>query len=292
MLKDSSLQDLIISALEEDRALQDITSDIALDGSPMVEFEINSRENIIFCGKKIIDFTFEILKQYEKFSDSKLELKTLVQDGDFVKKGGRIAHGVGNAKLIFAAERVLLNILQHLSGVATKTKKFIQKLNNKSIHIVDTRKTLPNLRILQKYAVRVAGGENHRANLEDMILIKDNHIAAMGSISQIMERVQQLNEKNLKIEIECENFSQVKEAISFNPDAIMLDNMQIEDIIKSSDLIRAYNAKRIFIEVSGGVNLSNIHLYSKLNIDFISIGSLTHSTSSVDIGLDVINYDA
>jgi len=211
----------------------------------------------------------------------------LAKDGAKLAAKKTIARGCGDAKLIFAAERVILNLIQHLSGVATLTKKFTEALGNKKIQILDTRKTLPGLRELQKYAVKTGGGKNHRMNLSDMILIKDNHIAAAGGIKNAIELVKKSAEK-LKIEVECDNFQQVAEAVPACPDIIMLDNMLPAEIKKCVALIRKKSAK-IKIEISGGIMLTNIKNFSQLDVDFISIGAITHSAKAVDIGLDVVD---
>ena len=177
----------------------------------------------------------------------------------------------------------MLNLIQHLSGVSTLTQKFVGALNDKKIKILDTRKTLPNLRAIEKYAVLKGGGKNHRFNLSDLILIKDNHIAAAGGISQAIELAKK-NQQNLKIEVECDTLAQVVEALKSKPDIIMLDNMKIADIKKAIALI----GKKCQIEISGGVNLQNIKKFAGLKVDFISVGSLTHSAAAADIGLDVI----
>ena len=177
-------------------------------------------------------------------------------------------------------------MIQHLSAIATTTKKHVEALNNSKIKILDTRKTLPNLRELQKYAVRCGGGENHRFNLADLILIKDNHINACGGVVEALEMVS-LNKNNVKIEIECDNFLQVVECLKFTPNIIMLDNMNFVELQKSISAIRNHSGA-IKIEVSGGINLENIQNYRNFDIDFISIGSLTNSAKIVDIGLDFI----
>ncbi len=273
---------IIAEALLEDFAFDDITSDLTIPQNRLVAFEINSREQIIFCGKPLIEEVFLQLKKSAKFKNSALDFKILVKDGSLVKSGKSIARGQGDAKLIFAAERVVLNLIQHSSGVATLTQKFVAELANKKIKILDTRKTLPGLRDLEKYAVTVGGGKNHRHNLAEMILIKDNHIAAAGGVSQAISAAKKSHGK--KIEIECDNFEQVAEAIKSKPDIIMLDNMRSAEIKKCAALIRNHKIK---IEISGGVNLENIKSFSKLDIDFISVGALTHSARAVDIGLDV-----
>ena len=280
-----SLATIINIALQEDNATCDITSDLTINPQQEHNFSIVTRQNMVLSGIKAIDETFLQLKQHSKFKNSTYQLTNHYQDGDFISANQTIASGKASTQLILAGERTLLNVLQHLSGIATKTRDFVEKLNNPAIKIFDTRKTLPGLRDLQKYAVRCGGGNNHRFCLASQILIKDNHIASNQNISQTIKKAQSQNTKNLLLEVECDNIKQVAEAMLANPDIIMLDNMLINDIISSSLMIRQHN-KKIIIEVSGSINLQNIHLYKNLDIDRISIGSLTHSVSSIDIGLD------
>jgi nicotinate-nucleotide pyrophosphorylase (carboxylating) len=277
------LKKIIETALKEDDVLNDITSDLTIAKNNIVTFEIAAREKIIFCGVDVILEVFSQLKSSAKFKNTAIELDFFASDGDVVNSGKPIIRGHGNAKLIFAAERVMLNLIQHLSGVATNTQNFVKALNDKKITILDTRKTLPSLRELEKYAVLCGGGKNHRFSLSDMILIKDNHIAAAGSVKKAIAAAKKSDKK---IEIECDNSKQVAEAVLASPDIIMLDNMSAAELKKSIALIKK-SKKKIEIEVSGGVNLENIKNFSGLAIDFISIGSLTHSARAVDIGLDI-----
>jgi nicotinate-nucleotide pyrophosphorylase (carboxylating) len=275
------IKKIVEIALCEDCALDDITSDLTIPKNSIVSFEIKAREDIIFCGHDVIFEAFLALKNSPKFKNSKLDFKIFAEDGAAISKTKSIASGKGDTKLVFAAERVILNLIQHLSGVATFTQQFVAALNDKKIKILDTRKTLPGLRVLQKYAVEVGGGKNHRFSLADMILIKDNHIAAAGSVTKALLAC--ANSK-LKIEIECDTVEQVAEAVKAKPDVILLDNMKISDIKKSIKIIN----KKSQIEVSGGVNLKNVKEFLGLEIDFISVGSLTHSARAVDIGLDIV----
>lgn len=277
------LEEIIKTALKEDDATNDITSDLTIAENDVVSFEINSREKIIFCGQEVILEVFSQLRKSKKFRNSEIDLEILAQDGDVVKAGKSIVSGKGNARLIFAAERVILNLIQHLSGISTLTEKFVSSLGDKKIKILDTRKTIPTLRALQKYAVVKGGGANHRFNLSEMILIKDNHIAAAGGIKKAILAAKTSGKK---VEVECDNSVQVKIAAKLEPDIIMLDNMSLAEI-KESIAIIAKAKKKILIEVSGGINLENIKNYRHLAIDFISIGSLTHSVRAVDIGLDI-----
>jgi nicotinate-nucleotide pyrophosphorylase (carboxylating) len=278
------LKQLIKIALIEDNAYEDITSDLIIAEGHLVSFSIATRQDIICCGLDIITYTIEELKASKKFINADISFDILYQDGDFIKAGTDIAKGRGEARLIFAAERTMLNLLQHLSGIATMTDKFIKLSANSKIKILDTRKTLPNLRLLQKYAVKIGGGDNHRFALNEMILIKDNHIAAAGSIKNALSKVKAGNINKLLVEIECDNLGQVREVLEVDiANIIMLDNMNCKEIKQAVEIID----KRAKIEVSGGVNLSSITEISKIDIDFISIGALTHSVMAVDIGLDI-----
>lgn len=274
-------------ALKEDMAQDDVTSDLIIKNNSPISFKIIARENIILCGIAALNHCFDELTKLRKFKNIFLALQINFADGALIKSGEAIAEGFGDAKLIFAAERVALNLLQHLSGIATTTNQFVKILDNKKIKILDTRKTLPTLRILQKHAVTVGGGENHRFNLSDRILIKDNHIAAAGDVTNAILAAKK-GKRKLKIEIECDTFEQVLEAIKSKPDIIMLDNMSPQEIKKCAALIRAFKSKKILIEISGGINLNNVKSFCTLDIDFISIGSLTHSVRAMDIGLDII----
>ncbi len=278
----NELQKIIDLALQEDCAFNDITSDLTIPKNHQISFAIKPREDIILCGIDAVKICFDQLQKSKKFANTKLILKILAKDGDAVEPLKSIASGQGDAKLIFAAERVALNLIQHLSGIATSTNQFVKLIKNKNTKILDTRKTIPTLRNLEKYAVATGGGKNHRMNLSDMILIKDNHIAAAGSITKAIIAAKKA-QKKLKIEVECDNLQQVTEALKSSPDIIMLDNMTVAEIKKAQKIID----KKCLIEISGGINLSNIKNFANLGVDFISIGALTHSAKAVDIGLDI-----
>jgi len=288
MLKNSlkTLPKIIELALQEDEVFNDVTSDLTIAKNTNCNFAINAREDLVFCGREIIKEVFYQLKNSSKFQNCALDLKYFFADGEVVKSRESIVSGIGDVKIILAGERIILNLIQHLSAIATSTKKHVEALNNSKIKILDTRKTLPNLRELQKYAVKCGGGQNHRFNLSDMILIKDNHISASGGVDKALERVVN-NKNNVKIEIECDNYLQVVEAVKFYPNIIMLDNMNFVELQKSINEIRKSSGS-IKIEVSGGINIENIHNYRNFDIDFISIGSLTNSCKIVDIGLDFL----
>ncbi|MCE3255370.1 MAG: nicotinate-nucleotide pyrophosphorylase (carboxylating) [Rickettsiaceae bacterium] len=278
-----SVKKLIKQALDEDLdKAGDITSNYTIPKNKKIKFTVSNREPIILCG---VEIALQVFLETEKRLKIKTasKLKAFFRDGDFLPKNSIIISGTGDAHAIFAAERVALNLMQHLSAIATKTRQYVAKLENNKTKILDTRKTIPGLRILQKYAVKTGAGTNHRMGLYDGILIKDNHIAAAGSIKLAVESVREKLKKKLSIEVECDNLRQVKEALAAKVDIIMLDNMNLEQIKKAVKLIDG-KAK---IEVSGGINLEMIEKISKTGIDYISVGALTHSVKAVDIGLDV-----
>ncbi len=273
---------IIEQGLDEDLgAIGDITSNFTIPENRQIKFKISNREPIVLCG---VDIAKQIFVAVEKrFKVEKLALKINYQDGDFLPKNSVIIEGSGNARAIFAAERLVLNLMQHLSGIATITKQYVDELQGTKAQILDTRKTIPGLRELQKYAVKTGGAKNHRMALYDGILIKDNHIAAAGNIAQAVKMVRENLTEKMPIEVECDNLSQVSEALAAKADIIMLDNMNLEQIQKAVALISG-QAK---IEVSGGMNLEVVGKIAKTGVDYISVGALTHSVKAVDIGLDV-----
>lgn len=278
------LSQMIKIALEEDCALEDATSDAVIDENYEIDFEINSRQDAFLSGIDSVRICFEILKFSEKFRSKNLSYDILKKDGAKISKEEAIVRGRGNAKLIFAAERVILNSIQHMSGISTLTNKFLETLSDERIKILDTRKTTIGLRKIEKYAVSCGGAINHRNDLSDAILIKDNHIAANSDIYKTVEKAINNNRKDLEIIVECDNVAQVKLLSSLSVDRIMLDNMSITQIKDSIALID----KKSKIEVSGGVNLGNIRDYRGLDIDYISIGAITHSAIFIDFGLDIL----
>jgi nicotinate-nucleotide pyrophosphorylase (carboxylating) len=284
---DQEISRIINIALEEDRVFADITSDSIIPEDRIIKFEIKTREEIIFCGKDIILEVFKKVKNNRKFIGKDIVFEAHKKDGEFLKENEIIGCGQGNAKLIFASERIILNLIQHLSGISSLANKFVKALDDKKITILDTRKTIPGLRNLQKYACEIGGFKNHRNNLSDLILIKDNHIAAAKGVKQAIEKAKEATQNKFIIEVECDTYNQVKEAIGSNPDIIMLDNMRLEEVKNCSKLIRE-SKSNIKIEVSGGINIKNIKNYQKLDIDYISTGLVTNSAKSVDIGLDII----
>jgi nicotinate-nucleotide pyrophosphorylase (carboxylating) len=273
--------DLIIdNALNEDLGQEgDVTSSSILSDTVNGEANLIVQEHGIIAGLPV--FCRVIYKV-----DSKLSISLDVKDGDRVKSGMSLGKIRGNIKSILSAERTALNFLQHLSGIATLTSQFVDAVQGTGVKILDTRKTIPQFRFLQKYAVTQGGGENHRFGLFDMVLIKENHIAAAGNIGAAIENcLNLLKERNLqyKIEVEVRTLQEVREAIRFPVNRIMLDNMDPDTIQKS---VREIN-NRVEVEVSGGVSLNNVRTIAKLGIDYVSVGALTHSANALDITLIV-----
>jgi nicotinate-nucleotide pyrophosphorylase (carboxylating) len=263
-------------ALREDYGIKgDITSDAIIDDNIEINFKIQPREEIVVCGLQIAQYYFDAY--------SSVKYKLHCKDSDKLKSGATLISGSGDAKEILLLERVILNYLQHLSGIATFTNKFVRQIEGAKAKIFDTRKTTPLHRQLQKYAVLCGGGYNHRLCLDSSILIKDNHIAICGGISKAIEKAKANNPHYSKIEIECDTLEQVAEAIKAEVDIIMLDNMSIAQIKKALTII---NNKAI-IEVSGNVSLATVKEIADTGVDMISIGKITHSAPAVDIGLDI-----
>lgn len=255
----------------------DITSNAIIQDNVKVKFSFIAKEDLILCGCDIIAIALQ--------KDIYKNINLHYEDGDFLQAGSIIAEGSADAKILLLIERSVLNLVQHLSGIATLTNLYKKKLNNPAIKIFDTRKTTPGLRHLEKYAVRTGGGKNHRFGLFDQILIKDNHIAVNGSVKNTIQMAKNNNPDNLKIEIECDNLSQVKEAAECGVDIIMLDNMQVSQVKDAIEIIK----NKAIIEVSGGINLDNIANYGKISgINRISIGSLTQSAKAANISLEIL----
>jgi len=273
-----NIQGIIETALREDIGAGDITTTATVDKKAEGSAEIIVKEGLIVAGILIAEAVFKTV-------DAGIAFKAFVKDGESVKKGKTIARISGRLSSLLAGERVALNFLQRLSGIATLTSYFVAKVKGCRAKILDTRKTTPGLRILEKYAVRMGGGFNHRFGLCDGILIKDNHIAAVGSIMEAVLRARENIPHNMLIEVEAKNLDEVRGAILAGADVIMLDNMKPAVMKQAVKII----GKKALIEASGGVNLQNVRVIAKTGVDFISIGALTHSTRAVDISMEVVS---
>lgn len=267
-------EDIIKNALSEDIGFGDITSNICIDEKTMSQAYFLTKVEGIISGIDIVKAVFRLV-------DEKVEVDFMVNNGDKVKKGEMIGKVKGTAKSLLAGERVALNFLQHLSGIATKTSFYVAMVEGLKVKIVDTRKTTPNLRILEKEAVRHGGGVNHRFSLDDGILIKDNHIKGAGGIGKAITAARRNAPHTLKIEVEVSNLEGVREALAYEADIIMLDNMDYEGIKEGVNII----GDRALIEASGNMADKNIREIAELGVNIISIGSLTNSIKSLDISM-------
>lgn len=272
-LKSILIDKYIIAALREDMTSGDITTDSILKDE-RAQVNLRAKDSGILAGLDVFKRVFEILDQDVSF-------EFYFSDGDQVKNKDLIGKISGRAKAILEGERTALNFLQRMSGIATYTKKMVDALDSDHVKILDTRKTTPNMRIFEKYAVTLGGGYNHRYNLSDGIMLKDNHIDAAGGIREAVERVRRLNPFVKKIEVEVENFDQVREALEAKADIIMLDNMDIEEIKEACKIIN----KKAIIECSGNISLENINSYRDLDIDYISSGAITYSAGVLDLSM-------
>lgn len=277
-----SAEKFIKDSLKEDVGKGDVTSSLFINPNSDSRAELLLKEDGVIAGLEIFKFVFKNI-------DEKIRIKNLVPEGKFLKKNSKLALIEGNTRSILKGERVALNILQRMSGVASKVYLLKRKLNNSKIKILDTRKTTPNFRLFEKLAVKIGGGENHRFGLFDMILIKDNHIEANGGIENILKKIKKIRKKTeLKIEIEVKTLNQFKILMERGfglVDIVMLDNFKIKEIKKVADL----NKRKFKLEISGGINEYNIFKYKGIiGVDYISVGSLTHSIKSLDIALNFI----
>jgi len=282
-LKESEYLPLVIMALEEDHYKNDITSLSIFDQNHQSSANIISKMDGIICGLEIIRSVF-------RYVDSNLEIATKFKDGNRISKENIILQIKGNTNSLLSAERVALNFIGMLSGIATKVDTIVKQLNPFQIQLLDTRKTIPGFRLLEKYAVAKGGGVNHRLHLEDLILIKDNHISAAGSIQQAIKKCKN-RYPDKKCEVEVENINDLKMALTENPDIVLLDNMNPPSIKACTSLIHEYNKnhnKRILIEASGGYNAENVCTLQYTGIDFVSMGHITHSISNFDFSMEIL----
>jgi nicotinate-nucleotide pyrophosphorylase (carboxylating) len=283
-LKKENILPIIMNALREDIGNGDITSALIFDKDVTILANIIANEACVLAGIDIARWIFNVL-------DERIDFKSFCDDASSIKKDKRVASLRGSAKAILSGERVALNFLGRLSGIATLTNKFLENTKGTGVDIFDTRKTTPGLRELEKYAVKVGGGKNHRMGLWDGVLIKDNYLAAMRPYS-IQDTLRKAGNKGYRnIEIEVSNLKEFKEALDAGADIIMLDNMKVDDIRKAVRL-KAIGHKlqgtSVILEVSGGVTLDNVRTIAKTGVDRVSIGSLTHSAPSIDFSLEIL----
>jgi len=272
----SSVVETIRRALEEDVGPGDYTTSLLVPEKKTSSAQFIAKEILILAGLPFASLVFQLLDQTVRF-------RPFFSEGDRIKKGGIIAEVSGYTSVLLKGERVSLNLLQRLSGIATLTALYVEQIKGLKAKIVDTRKTTPCLRFMEKYAVKTGGGCNHRFGLFDGILIKDNHIKAVGSIPKAVQRAKNSHHLS-KIEIEVENIRGLRDAIKAGADVVMLDNMSIADMRKAVKLSNG----RVVLEASGGITLENVREVAETGVDLISIGALTHSAPAVDISLKIV----
>jgi nicotinate-nucleotide pyrophosphorylase (carboxylating) len=282
-LDKEKIHSIVKLALEEDIGEGDITTENIIPPTLRIKARIIAEEKCIICGLPVAKEVFKML-------DKRISWRTKVSDGDVVKPKKVVVEIFGSARAILTGERVALNFLQHLSGIATYTNKFV-KLANGKFDIYDTRKTHPGLRYLEKYAVLCGGGKNHRLQLDDMVLVKDNHIKICElynlPIEEILYRMRQRLDYTTDVEIECCNLREVKLALKIKPDIIMLDNMSFAQLKKAIKMIRK-NLPKTKIEISGKLDEQKVKKLRRLNIDFVSLGRITHSARDISFSLEVV----
>ncbi len=273
-MKDIKIEKIITMALIEDAPFGDLTSDNLIASDHYAEARLIVKEDGIISGLNIAKIVYRLV-------DENVEFLSYYNDGDKALKGSAIATVNGPTKSILLGERVMLNFMQRMSGIATMTSRMLEEVEGYDVKIADTRKTTPGLRILEKMAVKHGGGRNHRFSLSDAVMIKDNHIAISGSITNAIEIIREKVSHMIKIEVEVESVEQFEEAVEAGADIIMLDNMECEDMAKAVEI----NNKRAIVEASGNMTLERLKEVAETGVDVISVGALTHSVKALDISL-------
>ena len=266
--------ELILSALREDITSEDITTNSVMREYQLGEVELICKQDGVIAGLDVFKRTFELL-------DSKTQVTFTKKDGDTVKNGDKIGVVRGDIRVLLSGERTALNYLQRMSGIATYTRSIADLLKGSRTKLLDTRKTTPNMRVFEKYAVKIGGGYNHRYNLSDGILLKDNHIGAAGGVKEAVQMAKEYAPFVRKIEIEVENLDMLKEALDAGADIIMLDNMSVEDMKEAVKLVSG----KAETECSGNVTKENVERLVDIGVDYISSGALTHSSPILDLSL-------
>ena len=278
LLPTSYIKKQLESFLLEDKISNDYSTQFSLNKNHQSKGVLIAEQKSVFVGQYIIQQAYSDCTIYQ-----------CITDGTLINKGDTICSFEGNSAYILSRERVVLNLIQRLSGIAYLTKQYTNKIKGSTIKILDTRKTTPGLRLFEKYAVTQGGGFNHRLNLEDGIMIKDNHLTCITNISDMINNIKRKFSKK-PIQIEIDNINQLYHMLEFDIDAVLLDNMDQQTTLDCVKYIRQHKKKsKIFIESSGGINLSNIYLYTNTGVDAISIGALTHQAVSTNIKLELIN---
>ena len=273
---DNYLKNLIENALAEDLGPGDVTSEATIRPESLSVAVMLAKQDLVLAG-------LDVAREVFRHLDPDIQFTSFAKDGDRVNAGTELAKLSGNTRALLAGERVALNLLQHLSGIATLTSKYVERVHGLKAGILDTRKTLPGLRRLEKYAVRTGGGRNHRFGLHDGVLIKDNHIKASGGITKALQNARKNAHHLLKLEVETKNLEEVREALEARADIIMLDNMPVDMMREAVKVV----AGRALVEASGNVTLATVRAIAETGVDLISSGSLTHSAPAADISMKI-----
>jgi len=269
-----NVDNLLLQALQEDITNEDITTNSVIRKSSLGEVQLICKEDGVLAGINIFERVFQLL-------DDEVKVEKKFKDGDTIHMGDIVALVIGDIRTLLSGERVALNYLQRMSGIATYAYEMVKILEGTNTKLLDTRKTTPNMRIFEKYAVKVGGGYNHRYNLSDGILLKDNHINAAGGVREAITMAREYASHVHKIEVEVENMEMLDEALEAGADIIMLDNMSLDDMIEAVDRAKG-KAK---LECSGNVNLENLRRYAAIGVDYISSGAITHSAPIIDFSM-------
>ena len=279
---------ILENALLEDRATSDATSYACIDPNRRAAATILAKEDCILAGIGCVGRILDVYAMLDGAVTSHYEVTTHPEifDGVRLHKGQSVAVIRHNARVVLSCERVILNFLQRMSGIATITRKFVEAVHGTKTRILDTRKTAPGLRVIDKYAVRCGGGQNHRLDLSDGVLIKNNHIALAGGIKNALERAHRNRRGTQPLEVEVRTLAELEDALAFGAEAILLDNMTVADVRTAVERC-AKADRRIPLESSGGINLENVRAYAETGVDFISVGALTHSAPAVDMSLRI-----
>ena len=296
--KNSSIDALLERALIEDKAADDITTNLTIGPALLATGSIIARQEMVVCGLGAVPRLLEIYSRLDRRAPAQSRFEVIshpeIFDGVRVHDGQVLAVVRHNARVLLSCERVILNLMQHLSGIATLTRRFVDAIEGTRSHVLDTRKTVPGLRALEKYAVQCGGGTNHRLDLASGILIKNNHISLGGGLPAVLTQALDKRNKGQRVQVEVRSEKELEEALKFGAEAILLDNMTPAEVKKSVDRIRkavpaaeGQEPMRIPTEASGGMVLENIRAYAETGVDFISVGALTHSAMAADISMRI-----
>lgn len=298
--KSSSIDALLERALIEDKAAGDITTNLTIDAALQATGSIVARQEMVVCGLGAVPRLLEIYARLDKRAPAQRRFEVIshpeIFDGVRVHDGQVLAVIRHNARVLLSCERVILNLMQRLSGIATLTRQFVDAIEGTHAHVLDTRKTVPGLRALEKYAVQCGGGTNHRLDLASGILIKNNHISLGGGLPAVLTRALEKRKKGQRVQVEVRSVKELEQALVFGAEAILLDNMTPAEVKKSVDRIRQHTKGlqtagepeiRIPTEASGSIVIENIRAYAETGVDFISVGALTHSAKAADISMRI-----